>query len=75
MARLTDEEREARRRKYAGKFMPSKIFVLRRQGKCGACRGIIREGHEGVFRYFEGVGPGELVHPAHLDLVPATVGS
>ena len=75
MARLTDEEREARRRTYAGRYMPSRPFKLRRQGVCGACRGIIRESSEGCFRYWQGVGAGELVHLEHVDLVPATVGS
>jgi hypothetical protein len=66
MASLTVRERERRREENAGQWIPSKTFPARRLSDCAACPKDVTKGEDVVFRRWEGLGAGELVHVACL---------
>jgi hypothetical protein len=67
MAGLTVREREKRRREFRGKWVPSREFAVKVSGECAACGDLIKKGKRAVYRRYEGLGAGELVHVACVD--------
>jgi len=67
MSSLTVREREARHRKYRDQWVPSRVFRVKVAGECAACYDVIGKDSEAVFRRFEGLGVGQLVHVDCID--------
>ena len=68
MGRRSTEEREIRQRLFYHRFMPTREFAAKRKGTCEACEKPIPKDSTAIYRFYQGVGKGQFVHPNCLNL-------